>query len=78
MDYTINIPIRGSKTLLVKNCKSKSDARRKLLDFDNGQPDCEGIDWNIDYIFFKQGKFYETIKSPNKPLNSDLEKCRAG
>jgi len=56
MDYMIDLPIKGTKTILVKNCKSKAEARKKLLDFEHNQPDCENIEWRIDRIFFKSGK----------------------
>ena len=62
MDYYIDIPFRGTKTMLIKNCKSAAGARRKLLDFDNGQPDCEGIAWDIDRVFYKRGKMYPDRK----------------
>ena len=74
MDYLVNLSMRGIKTVLIRHCNSKAEARRKLTDFEHGQPDCEGIDWRIDRIYFNSGKMDFAEKTGNPPQHPESRK----
>lgn len=49
-DYMAAIKFKGVKTVLIRDCSSKADARRKLRECSH--PDVEGIDSNIEEIHY--------------------------
>ena len=64
-DYIVLMSIRGNHTLIVKNCKSKAEARRKLIE---QHPDVEGVTFDIDKRFPKSAKIY--VDKPKKQHRS--------
>ena len=56
-EYMVSMSIRGTHTLIVKNCKSKAEARRKLIDL---HEDVEGIDFEIETRFPRSARIYES------------------
>lgn len=60
-DYIATVPFRGYATMLVKNCKSKAEAKRKLADIhlSPNDDDIDGITSSVSTMFYKSAEFVE-------------------
>lgn len=64
--YVATYPTRGEQTMLIRNCASAAEARKKLLEWNKGgnEPDVDPLDYGTTNHYIRSAKITEDKPRP--------------